>query len=175
MAKGKLFCHIMNNLKQEVALVKTRLYAQEFQWKKRMWAIPNDALAYTDKKGNNHMMFDVNESDGAIRFLLPYKQNIIDNKCIKCGGKISIDAKNTWDLLKRKTINAIWGIDSSHIVLLIIMGIVCVGAVAGIMYLLGQNTKIQEQYTKLLEKTGGGTLPVPPLAPKFMLEVLSWQ
>jgi len=150
-------------------VVKVKLFAQEFQWKKRMWPIDKDATAWVDKKNNCHVFFDVNESDGTIRFLQPYKQNIIDDKCIECGGRISIDAKNTWDLLKRKTINALWGIDSSHIVLLIIMGIVCIGAIAGVMYLLGQNTKLTEQYTKLLQQQ---MQPPIPSLPQFLLGVI---
>lgn len=153
----KLIIHIMENLINEVGQARAKVYAQEFTWKKRMWAIDSTAKAWIDRKGVSHMFVDVNESDGTIRFLHAQKDNIIDNKCVACNGKISIDAKNTWDLLKRKTINTFWGVDSSHIVLLIIMGIVAMSAVAGIMYLVGANTKLTEQYNKLLERQTANT------------------
>lgn len=165
----KLIIHIMENLTNEVGRARAKVYSQEFTWKKRMWAIDSSAIAWVDTKGVSHYFVDVNESDGTIRFLHAQKDNIIDNKCTACNGKISIDAKNTWDLLKRKTINTFWGVDSSHIVLLIIMGIVAISAVAGIMYLLGQNTKLTEQYTKLLERQ---SMPTPPAIVNMILGLM---
>jgi len=141
----------MQDMINEVGLVKTKLYSQEIQWKKRMWPIASDAVAWKDKKGISHMFFDVNESDGIIRFLTPDKMNYTGiDKCAECGNRISIDAKNTYDLLKRKTINAIWGLDQSHIVLLMILGIVALIALAGIFYLIGENKNLQTQLNKYL-------------------------
>ena len=76
-----LLCHIMNNMVNEVGIAKTKLYSQQFQWKKRMWPIDKEAVAWIDRKGIHHMFFDVNESDGTIRFLNARKDNIIDDKC----------------------------------------------------------------------------------------------
>ena len=152
----------MQDMVNEVGTAKTKLYAQEFQWKKRMWPIDKDAVAWRDRKGISHMFFDVNESDGTIRFLYAQKENIIDDKCIECGGKISIDAKNTWDLLKRRTVDVLFGIDQSHVMLLIICGIVALAAFAGVFYMLGENRKLQsivDTYTKA------------PVTPKMLLPI----
>lgn len=154
----------MDNLRNEVGIAKTKVYAQEFQWKKRMWPISKEAVAWKDRKGVSHMFFDVNESDGTIRFLPPIKFNYKGvDKCRQCGNRISIDARNTYDLLKRNTIKAIWGFDSSHITLLIIMGIMALGMLAGVFYLLGENRNLQGQVTKLLQAQ-------PPTS-KFLLPI----
>lgn len=171
-SKNTLVCHIMSGNTKEVGTAKTKLYAQEFQWRKRMWAIDADAIPWVDKKGISHLFVDVNESDGIIRFLEPRKLNLsapfnttcpkcneplefpaieapID-LCGKCGDRITYDARNVRDLLKRKTIDTFWGLDSSHMILLIIMAIVAVGAMGGLFYLLGQNQKLQENLNKYL-------------------------
>lgn len=159
MAKrNQLICHIMQDMVNEVGTAKAKLYAQEFQWKKRMWPISKDAIAWKDRKGINHMFFDVNESDGTIRFLAPTKQveqrlpdgKFID-KCIECGGAITIDARNTWDLLKRKTVDVLFGIDQSHIVLLMIIGIVALICIAAVFFLIGENKKLQDIITTYIK------------------------
>lgn len=159
-----MICHVMDNLRNEVGSAKTKVYAQEFQWKKRMWPISKEAVAWKDKKGVSHMFFDVNESDGTIRFLEPIKFNYRGvDKCRKCGDRISIDARNTYDLLKRGTIKAIWGFDSSHITLLIIMGIMALGMLAGVFYLLGENRNLQGQLAKYLPASSATTKFILPL------------
>jgi hypothetical protein len=162
MAKRNvLLCHVMKDLNIEVGTVKTKLYAQEFQWKKRMWPIDKTAVPWKDRKGNYHMFFDVNESDGTIRYTFARKDNIIDDKCIQCGGMISIDAKNTWDLLKRKTINSFWGIDQSHIILLMILGIIALACIAGVFYLVGENKKLQDIVTNYIKNQVAATFLTP--------------
>lgn len=146
-----LICHLMHDMVNEVGTAKTRLYAQEFSWKKRMWPIDKDAVAWKDKKGVSHMFFDVNESDGTIRFLHQRKDNIVDDKCIECGGKISMDARNTWDLLKRKTVDVLFGLDASHIVLLMIIGIVALICIAAVFFLIGENKKLQDIITTYIK------------------------
>jgi len=149
MRKNILLCHIMDSNMQEVGIAKAKTHSQEFQWRKRMWPISKEEnVIWRDKKGKSHLFVHVNESTGSITFLNGSRAYI--DKCIQCGGPIGMDARNVYDLLKRKTITAIWGIDSSHIILLMIMGIVAIGAIAGIMYLIGQNTKLQEQLNKYL-------------------------
>lgn len=145
MPKQTLLCHIMqDDLKHEIGVAKSKVGNQDFTWRKRMFPISNDAI-WVDKKGISHIHVVINESDGTIRYLLPQKQNIIDDKCVACDGKISIDAKNVYDLVKRKTINAIWGIDNSFFLLLIVVGIFAVGALGFAFYLFGQNTTLQNE------------------------------
>jgi len=161
-----LLCHIMQDMINEVGIAKTKLYAQEFQWKKRMWPIDKDAVSWVDRKGLHHMFFDVNESDGTIRFLNARKDNIIDDKCMECGGKISMDAKNTWDLLKRRTVDVLFGVDSSHIVLLMIIGIVALICIAAVFFLIGENKKLQDVITQYIK--------TPPVAKLILLESLHY-
>lgn len=160
---AKLYCHVMHDLVNEIGIAKCKVYSQEFSWRKRMYPIDKDAIAWKDKKGISHLFIDVNESDGTIRFLSPQKLNLLSGEvcklcnspvpidlCGKCGDRISYDARNVRDLLKRKTIDTFWGLDSSHIILLMLMGIVAIAGIGASMYLIGQNTKLQEQLNKYL-------------------------
>ena len=166
MARNILICHIMNELPTGlvgIGFVKTKTQSQDFNWQKRVYAIPKDSLdaIWTDKKGISHLHVFVNESDGVYRWLTPEKLNLFgfdkDNKltpldtCVKCGGRITIDATNVRDLVKRKTINAIWGIDNSFIMLLLIMGIVLVILMGALFYIIGQWQATQNQLNTYLK------------------------
>ena len=143
---NRLLIHIMANNNREVALVKSKIYNQEFMWNKRMYPIDKNGFI-ADKKGYAHYYQDVNESTG----MLTFNKSYID-QCVKCSNKIGQDAVNTRDLLKRRTISAIWGIDNSHILLLMIMGIVLV-VIAGILfYVYGQNQQLTEKLEQYLPK-----------------------
>lgn len=160
--KNNLICHIMHDMVNEVGIAKTKVYAQEFKWKKREWPIDTNAIPWIDKKGTYHLFVDVNESDGTIRFVEPQKTNLDGepcdkchspiplDKCSKCGDRITIDARNVRDLVKRKTIDTFWGLDSSHIMLLLIMGIFAIGAMGGLFYVIGQLQSTQAQLAKYL-------------------------
>lgn len=143
-----LLVHIMQNGNHEIATVKTKIYAQEVTWQKRLWPIDHTAFVI-DKKGIANFYIDVNESTGALRFQKSY----ID-KCVQCGNKIGQDAVNTRDLLKRKTITAIWGIDSTHIMLLLILGIALLIMGVAVLYMYGENQKLTSKLATLV--------PTPP-------------
>lgn len=164
-AKNKtLIIHIQQNVKNGVGMVKKKIYEQDFQWKGRAFPIDHNSIIY-DNKGVGHLYYDANSSDGVIRLLTPAQLNLIDtsiqcekchrlapiDKCNKCGGAITYDARNVRDLIKRKTLTTFWGLDQSHILLLLVMGIIMIGAFGGMMYMLGENQKINQAYTKLLE------------------------
>lgn len=150
MAKNLLVCHILHDKNKEVASVRTKIYKQDFTWNKRIWAIDHSAII-TDKKGISHFYVDVNETTGVLRFDKSY----ID-KCKECGKQIGIDASNARDLLKRKTINAIWGIDNSYVMLLLLMGIVLVAMVGALFFVIGELNKTNNTLQKYL----------PPPTPK---------
>lgn len=139
----------MSDNLEELGKAKVSLKSQEISWRQRMYPIPklNDNSVWRDKKGNYHMHVCVNESDGVFRLLEPQKIIPID-KCVKCNGRISIDAKNVWDLNKRRTISALFGQDTTFTLLLIIMGIIAVGALGFTFYLYGQNSTLQTQLTE---------------------------
>lgn len=71
--------------------------------------------------------------------------------CTKCGSRITIDAMNVRDLVKRKTVGAIWGIDNSFIMLLLIMGIVLVIMMGALFYIIGQWQATQNQLNLYLK------------------------
>lgn len=71
--------------------------------------------------------------------------------CTKCGSRITIDAMNVRDLVKRKTVNAIWGIDNSFMMLLLIMGIVLVILMGAMFYIIGQWQATQQTLNTYLK------------------------
>lgn len=194
----QLLIHVVDDFLNEVGKpVKSRTWKQEFTYKKRTFPIEPSACQHTDYRGIRHLYIAVNESDGTYRFMEHRKFNLLEplelecpdcgntnqvpldvigmprNQCDKCGDKISYDAKNVRDLVKRKTIDTFWGIDSSHILLLLVMGIIAIGAFGGVFYLLGQNQNLQAQLNKYLPKpedvkATGATSTVP----KLMLGVM---
>lgn len=112
-----LFVHIMQ-LNKEVAVIRKKIYDQDVTWKKRMWAIDSSKFI-TDKKGKSHQYVDVNKMA-----ILTFQKS-----------DIQMDAKNARDLLKRKTITAIWGVDSMPMMLIIVMAIACLMLVIVAFYL----------------------------------------
>lgn len=165
-----LLCHIMENDHKEIAVKKSRTYAQEFNWKKRIFPIDYKAI-WVDRKGISHLHVQVNEADGTYKFLYQVKDNIQDDKCSACGGKISIDAKNVRDLVKRKTISAIWGLDQSHILIIMIAMIACVILAGALFFVLGQLEQTQTQLQKYLPqpKTSTTILPNGQQTSQFIL------
>lgn len=161
MPRNILLCHVVDNDLREVGTAKARTHHQEFNWNKRTFPIDQKAkdVMWTDKKGIRHLLIAVNESDGTYHFLTPSKQNLIDeqakaiDKCGQCGDRISIDAQNVRDLVKRKTINAIWGVDNSYVMLLLIMGIVLVMLVGALMFVVGELNKTNTTLQKYLPQT----------------------
>lgn len=125
----RLYCHIMQNNK-EIAKLKKRVYDQDFTWKKRIWPIDHTQFI-VDVKGESHIYVDVNNMA-----ILSFKQP--PDKCKQCSKKMSIDAKNARDLVKRKTITAIWGVDSMPMLLLIIMAIVMLVMIAVVFYMYSE-------------------------------------
>lgn len=186
-----LLVHVLDdNLREIGKPVRTKTYAQEVNYKKRMWAINHisDDVKIMDYKGITHCYVDANMADGVFHFINPRMLNLYgftteqeveleedkedDNgnitkvkvkkklqlpnaiakpldMCTRCGGRITIDARNQRDLNKRKTIDSFWGLDNSQVLLLIIMGIIAIGALGGVFYLIGQNQTLQEQLTRL--------------------------
>ena len=103
-----------------------------------------------DSKGVNHLYMDVNKCT-SYSFL---KQPKVDH-CRKCGGQLTIDARNVRDLVKRKTITTFWGVDSMPLILMIVMGIIILGMFAFAFYLYSDN-KAKDATINTLKN------PVPP-------------
>ena len=163
----------MSDNLEELGKVKASMKSQEFSWKQRMWAIPklNDNSTWVDKKGNYHLHVNVNEADGIIRLLEPQKLIPID-RCSNCKGRISIDAKNNWDLNKRKTITSLFGTDTTFTILLIVMGIIALGAMGFAFYLYGQNNTLSSQLQLANNKLQSDNVVHAPPTAKLILGVI---
>lgn len=177
--RNTLLVHVLDdNLKEIGKPIRAKTFHQEVSYKKRMWAINHisDDVKITDFKGITHTFVHANETEGTFHFITPKRMNLLDytrtieididgekkkiplsnyiakpiDMCAECGDRITIDARNARDMLKRKTIDTFWGIDSSHILLLLIMGIIAIAGFGGIFYLLGQNQNLQTQLNKYL-------------------------
>lgn len=194
---NNLLVHIMfDGDISEVGTAKAKVYDQQIMWRKRMWPIDKDAIPWIDRKGVSHLFMDINQSDGTYRFLEPRKLNLQQpeiikctscdkdielpfprytkplDMCTQCGGSISYDARNVRDMLKRKTIDTFWGLDTSQILIIIIMGIVAIGCLGGLFYLLGQNQTLSDQLAKFQPKTPTNTCAGSG-CPHFILGVVS--
>lgn len=129
----RLTCHfVLNNGKEAMKPKRVSIYAQEVTHKKRTWPIEQSRI-FTDYRGEAHIYLDVNDSA-----VLSFNKDHAD-KCKKCSGKMTIDARNGRDLVKRKTISALWGIDTMPMMLLIVLGIVLLAVVVFTIYLYGDN------------------------------------
>lgn len=144
--KNTLIAHIMENRK-EVGRKKIKTYSDEIKWKKRLWAISNQAREQgfiIDKKGITHLYIDVNLADKIYYFLSPTEKNLYDHanapidKCGECGGNISIDAQAVRALVNKGNIISFWGRDNSYMLLLIILGIVVAIAIGALFFVLGE-------------------------------------
>lgn len=135
-----LYVHVMQDNVEVDKPIKTVIWKQEIEWRQRVFPIsPQDFIV--DNKGVNHQYVDANKMR-AKRF------SKSPDTCIKCGGRLSsdIDARNARDLLKRKTIEPIWGIDSTHIILMLVMGIIILGVMGFAFY---QTMEVQKMQSKI--------------------------
>lgn len=173
--RNQLLVHVLDdNLKEMGKPIRAKTHTQEVSWRKRMWAVNHisDDVKITDHKGISHAYVHANEADGTFHFITPKRLNLFDytrtidigdtkhqlaefiakpiDMCAQCGDRITIDARNVRDMLKRKTVDTFWGIDSSHILLLLIMGIIAIAGFGAVFYLLGQVQNLQAQLNKYL-------------------------
>lgn len=139
----KLFVHVMQDNVEVSKPIKTQIWKQQIEWKQRVFPIV-PARFIVDAKGIHHQYVNVNDVS-----VLSFNKDHAD-KCRKCGGKMFIDARNARDLVKRKTIEAIWGIDSTHIVLLIILGVMTMVTTFSTIYFANQTTALQQQINSAL-------------------------
>lgn len=153
-----LLVHIMQGNIEVTKPIKKKIYEQQFEWRQRIFPISHKDFI-VDAKGLHHLYVDANTLSTK-----RFGESI--DKCKKCNGKMSIDARNARDLLKRKTIEAIWGIDSTHIILLIVLGIAVLMAMGAVFYFVQQNTQLQGKINSAIA-TGDTTVlldkkPTPP-------------
>ena len=140
-----LLAHITQGRNKEVTKpIKAKVYSQEIKWKNRQWSlIGQESRFITDNKGINHVYLDVNDS----AVLTLHKDHT--DTCKKCGGKMTIDAMSNKQMNRKKIVTAIWGLDNTHIMLLLIMGIVTLILGVVIMYMYGDNQQAHATITAL--------------------------
>jgi len=138
-ANKALLIHVMQKNIEVSKPIKTEIWRQQVEWKQRIFPISHEEEDFIiDHKGQHHLYVDANK-------LRTKRFSKAIDTCQKCGGKMqdNIDARNARDLLKRKTIEAIWGIDSTHIILMIIMGIALLAIVGFAFYEYTEQQKLQ--------------------------------
>lgn len=116
----KLFVHVLQDGIEVDKPIKTKIYAQSVEWNKRQWFIYPPRFIY-DHNGIAHQYVDVNDVS-----VLTWKKDHTD-RCKQCDTKMTVDARQSRELGKRGVFHAIWGIDSTHLILLIVFAI---GAIA---------------------------------------------
>ena len=179
-----LLIHVIQNDVEVDKPVKMKIYNQKAEWQKRQWPIVPDRFIY-DYNGTAHQYVDVND----VAVLTIHKDHT--DQCRTCSKKMTIDARSARELGKRGVFHAIWGIDSTHMILILVMAIGAI-AMAGFAFysynqdtlhktqLEGANTKVNElraEVTRLNEiinptpveplpdASGASGRPIPPPRP----------
>jgi hypothetical protein len=130
----ELLVHVMQDHIEVTKPIKTKIYAQDVEWNKRKWHIYPPRFVY-DHKGIAHQYVDVN--DVAV---LSFNKDHTDS-CKKCGKRMTVDAKQARELGKKGVFHAIWGIDSTHMILLIMFAIGAMVAVGAFFWAFTNDTK----------------------------------
>lgn len=129
----QLFVHVMQNGREVDRPIKTKIWEQSVVWNKRQWYVYPPRFLY-DSKGVAHQYVDVN--DNAV---LTFHKDHEDN-CRKCGGKMTVDARQSRTLGRNGIFHAIWGLDSTHMVLLVILAIGAMAMTGLAFYSYNQDT-----------------------------------
>lgn len=142
----KLLIHIIEAGVEVTKPIRKRIYDQQVIWKKRIYPI-DIKQSIVDAKGIHHLYVSANDMA-----ILNFRKDHADH-CRKCNGKMFIDARNARDLLKRNTIQAIWGIDSTHMILLMVFAVGMMAAVGFAFYSFNQDTRHTAELTAEKAKT----------------------
>jgi hypothetical protein len=141
----QLLVHVMQDGLEVDKPVKTKIYEQSVTWNKRQWPIIPSRFYY-DYNGLAHMQVDVNDSA-----VLTFRKDHED-KCKKCGGKMTIDTTQTRTLGRKGIFNAIWGLDSTHLILMIVIIIGAMVMSSAFVYFFNQDTLHKSQLDSANQK-----------------------
>lgn len=156
-----LYVHVMQNGVEVGKPIKKKIYDQKVIWQKRQYPIIPSRFYY-DHKGVAHQQVDSNDVS-----VLTFHKDHTDN-CKKCGGRMTIDARQARELGKSGVFHAIWGIDSTHMVLLIIFALGMCASIGGFFYFYNQDAlhKVQlENAQKEITRLNYIINPVPVTDP----------
>jgi len=152
-----IYVHFMINETTEYRKpIRVSGNSQDITKFKKTWPIGRKFFV-KDSKGRHHIYLDINKCT-TYSFL---KQPSV-NHCKKCGGSLTIDARNVRDLVKRKTISTFWGVDSMPIILMIVMGIIILGIFAFAFYLYSDNKAKDATINTLKEQIKPDNTYSPP-------------
>jgi hypothetical protein len=129
----KLLVHIMQKGVEVDKPVKTKIYEQSITWRRRHYPIVPNRFVY-DYSGVAHQYVDVNDVS-----VLTWQKDHTDT-CRKCGGKMTIDAREARALGRRGIFHAIWGLDNTHMILLIVFAIGAMAMAGFAFYSFNQDT-----------------------------------
>lgn len=147
--RKKIRVHIMLDNK-EVGKAKCKIYDKEFTWKKRIYPVEQTRII-TDLKGNAHLYVHANK----MQCLSLQSEPIKENKFV--------DARNARDLLKRKTIQAVWGVDSMPMIMLMILMLGMVIMAGAIMFIMFDPSVIPQ--VKAMKEELARYKSLPPALP----------
>jgi hypothetical protein len=133
-----LLVHVMQKGIEVDKPIKTKIYNQSVEWNRRQWPIISSRFV-TDYNGVNHQYVDVNDVS-----VLTWQKDHEDN-CKKCGGKMTVDSRESRALGRRGVFQAIWGLDNTHIILMIVLLIGAMGMAGAFMWAFNDNTKHQAE------------------------------
>lgn len=138
----QLICHIAqkngNRLIEVDKPIVTKIYNQSVEWRGRAYPIVPERFTF-DYKGIAHQWVDVNDCS-----VLTYNKDHEEN-CRRCGGKMTVDAREARALGRRGIFHNIWGLDNTHVMLMLIL-IIGAMAMAGFgFYSYNQDTMHKTQ------------------------------
>jgi len=129
----QLLVHVLQKGVEVDKPIKAKIYEQKVTWNKRQWYIYPERFIY-DHKGIAHQYVDVND----VAVLTFHKDHA--DECKSCSKKMTVDAKQSRSLGRNGVFHAIWGLDSTHMVLLIIFAIGAMGMAGFAFYSYNQDT-----------------------------------
>lgn len=133
----KLIVHICqqrgNELIEVDKPVTAKIWHQDIQWRGRQYPVIPSRFFY-DYQGIAHQNVDVNDVS-----VLTWKKDHED-KCKACGGKMTVDAQESRKLGRRGIFNAIWALDNTHIMLMVVLLLGAMGMAGAFFYFFNQDT-----------------------------------
>lgn len=128
-----LMVHVMQNEIEVDKPIKTKIYSQSVEWNKRQYPIVPERFVY-DFKGVAHQYVAVND----VAVLTWHKDH--EDNCRKCGGKMTVDARESRALGRRGIFHAIWGLDNTHIMLILVFAIIGMSGFGAFFWAYNQDT-----------------------------------
>jgi hypothetical protein len=135
-----LIVHIMQDGIEVDKPIKTKIYEQQVTWRMRQYPIVPKRFTY-DFSGVAHQYVDVND----VAVLTWQKDH--EDSCIKCGGKMTVDARESRALGRRGVFNAIWQLDSTHMILILVFAIGAMAMAGAFFWAYNNDTKHTAELT----------------------------